>query len=49
MRIAYLVDRFPARSETFVWNQITNVIDIHLWNYDIRDPFVDAPFFGDPH
>jgi len=38
------------------WNQIMqdgakiwNVVDIYFFNYDIRDPYVGAPFFGDPH
>ena len=37
------------------WNNFTrnmqkvgNVIDIHFFNYDIRDPYLGAPFFGDP-
>ena len=30
------------------WSSIWNVIDIYLFNYDVRDPYVDAPFFGDP-
>ena len=39
-----------ARWDNFTKNfqQITNVIDIHFFNYDIRDPYVNAPFFGDP-
>ena len=39
-----------ARWDNFTKNyqQIWNVIDIHFFNYDIRDPFVNAPFFGDP-
>ncbi len=28
--------------------QIQNVADIHFLNYDVRDPYVNAPFFGDP-
>jgi hypothetical protein len=38
------------------WNQfmqdtakIWNVVDIYFFNYDITDPYVGAPFFGDPH
>ena len=31
------------------WQQVQNFADIYLWNYDIRDPYVGAPFFGDPH
>jgi hypothetical protein len=38
------------------WNQFTqdcakiwNVVDIYFFNYDITDPYVGAPFFGDPH
>ena len=31
------------------WSSIWNTIDIYLFNYDVRDPYVDAPFFGDPH
>ncbi len=27
---------------------IQNFADIHLFNYDIRDPYVNSPFFGDP-
>ncbi len=40
-----------ARWDNFTKNyqQIWNVIDIHLFNYDVRDPYVNAPFFGDPH
>ena len=30
------------------WQQIQNFVDIHVWNYDIRDPYVGAPYFGDP-
>ena len=30
------------------YQQIWNFIDIYGFNYDIRDPYVDAPFFGDP-
>ena len=30
------------------WQQIQNFADIHIWNYDIRDPYVGAPYFGDP-
>ena len=39
-----------ARWDNFTKNyqQIWNVIDIYFFNYDIRDPYVDAPFFGDP-
>lgn len=37
-------DNFTAN-----WAQIQNFIDIHFFNYDIRDPYVGAPFFGDPH
>ncbi len=28
--------------------QIQNFADIHFLNYDVRDPYVNAPFFGDP-
>jgi hypothetical protein len=38
------------------WNQfmqdtakIWNVVDIYFFNYDVTDPYVGAPFFGDPH
>jgi hypothetical protein len=38
------------------WNQhlqdaskVWNVVDIYFFNYDITDPYVGAPFFGDPH
>jgi len=39
-----------ARWDNFTRNyqQIWNFIDIHFFGYDIRDPFVDAPYFGDP-
>ena len=39
-----------ARWDNFTknWQQIQNVMDIHFFNYDIRDPYVNAPFFGDP-
>lgn len=39
-----------ARWDNFTrnWQSIWNVIDIHFFNYDIRDPYVNAPFFGDP-
>jgi hypothetical protein len=29
--------------------KIWNVVDIYFFNYDITDPYVGAPFFGDPH
>lgn len=28
--------------------RIQNVVNIHLLNFDMRDPFLGAPFFGDP-
>ena len=28
--------------------QIWNFVNIHFFNYDVRDPFLGAPFFGDP-
>jgi hypothetical protein len=31
------------------YQKIQNVIDIYFFNYDIRDPWLGAPFFGDPH
>ncbi len=31
------------------YQKIWNVIDIYFFNYDIRDPYLAAPFFGDPH
>ncbi len=39
-----------ARWDNFTqnWQQIQNFVDIHVWNYDIRDPYVGAPYFGDP-
>ena len=39
-----------ARWDNFTanWQQVQNFVDIHVWNYDIRDPYVGAPFFGDP-
>ena len=36
-------DNFTAN-----WQQVQNFVDIYAWNYDIRDPYVGAPFFGDP-
>jgi hypothetical protein len=30
------------------WQQIQNFFSIHFWNYDVRDPFAGAPYFGDP-
>ena len=40
-----------ARWDNFTRNlqSIENFVDIHFFNYDIRDPYVNAPFFGDPH
>jgi len=40
-----------ARWDNFTRNlqQIQNFVDIYGFNYDIRDPYVNAPFFGDPH
>ena len=29
------------------WQKVENVIDIYLLNYDIGDPYLGAPFFGD--
>ena len=29
--------------------KVWNVVDIYFFNYDITDPYVGAPFFGDPH
>ena len=39
-----------ARWDNFTKNyqQIWNFVDIYGFNYDIRDPFVDAPYFVDP-
>ncbi len=31
------------------WQKITNVLDIYFFNYDVRDPYLGTPFFGDPH
>ncbi len=31
------------------WQEIQNFFDIHFWNYDIRDPYLGVPFFGDPN
>lgn len=30
------------------WQRIWNFIDVHIMDYDIRDPYLGAPFFGDP-
>lgn len=30
------------------WQRVQNVADIYFFNYDIKDPYVGAPFFGDP-
>lgn len=30
------------------YQQAWNVVDIYLFNYDITDPELGAPFFGDP-
>ena len=30
------------------YQQIWNVIDIYLFNYDVTDPSLGSPFFGDP-
>ena len=40
-----------ARWDNFTKNmqKVENFVDIHFLNYDIRDPYVNAPFFGDPH
>lgn len=40
-----------ARWDNFTANlqRVQNFVDIHFFNYDIRDPYVGAPFFGDPH
>jgi len=40
-----------ARWNNFTRNmqQVENFADIYFFNYDIRDPYVDSPFFGDPH
>ena len=39
-----------ARWDNFTrqWQQIQNFASIHFFNYDIRDPYLNAPFFGDP-
>ena len=39
-----------ARWDNFTRNyqQIWNFLDIYAFNYDIRDPYATAPFFGDP-
>ena len=39
-----------ARWDNFTKNiqEIQNFADIYFFNYDIRDPYVNAPFFGDP-
>ena len=28
--------------------QIWNFLNIHFLNYDVRDPYLGAPYFGDP-
>ena len=40
-----------ARWDNFTveWQKMWNVVDIYFFNYDITDPYVGAPFFGDPH
>lgn len=44
MRIAFIVDRFPKISETFILNQITGLIDrghdIDIYAEWIQDPNV---------
>jgi len=36
-------------NQTAAWQKIMNVVDIYFFNFDIRDPYLGAPFFGDPH
>jgi len=31
------------------YQKIWNFVDIYFWNYDIRDPYLGTPFFGDPN
>jgi hypothetical protein len=40
-----------ARWDNYTNNhqQVQNFVDIYFFNYDIRDPYVGTPFFGDPH
>ncbi len=31
------------------YQKIWNFVDIYFFNYDIRDPYLGTPFFGDPN
>lgn len=31
------------------YQKVWNVVDIYFFNYDVTDPYLGAPFFGDPH